>query len=1169
MSTNLGEIVYDVSMDVQQLLTSQRTLEQRLNRMESSFNSTSTAIDRTNKAMLSLSKVAVALTSYLSVKSVADYAEAWTTLNNKLSNSIREGESLVDVTERIFNISQTTRSSLDATATLYARLERGTRQYNTSAQDLAKLTTIINQGFIVSGATAQEAENAIIQLSQGIASGVLRGEEFNSVSEQGSRLMAALADSLGVGIGELRKMAAEGKLTTDVVVNGLLSQGDSIGKEFANTTQTMSQAMQEAGNNITKFFGESSTIKSFVSVFNDSVVTVSENLSALAGVLTLLASVLGSRFAGALAMAAKGKIQAAIESRNLAIAEHRLASSAELTAAANLRAASVAKTRALDEVKLAQQMRATATTADQVAAAEARLSAARRNAAPIVNRYNRLLSEHRLAQAEAAAAASRASITIGGVLRGALGLVGGPVGFAVLAASGLFYFSQKAQEARDSANSLADGVNGLIQKFKEMTRAQIGEEIGKANKQIPELEKSLKEAQERFDKLTVKIEGYNREIKRFGLSSRRGREASEALNIVLNDQKIAAGELERAQQRLSQAKNFVTIATAKFNGELREGAELLSYQAKTLLPSGSAALRQYGVDLEKATRSKQKFNSQSLMLDYGGEKGEELKKKIERDLALSKLDGEAKVKLQVKYAAEDAGVKDEKAIENLQDAAVATFKNNEEKKRSIKTSKDAATAAAKEATEAEKLQKKINDLANATKVAALEAKGLYRDAAIEEAKLKLGKKATEQQIAEISELAGKEFDLKQAIKDREDAYKQNAGLQAAREQKLALEQLDRQLNANLITEEMYHKRKYEIASEYANKIAEIKVNSTVNNIGENRAKFDPIQALANGQAKKLVMMENFHKQEQALLEEDYAKQQMTHEQFTAAKEATDAQYLMLRTASQNEFNKQMTEAGWQILRQQNLGFEMLTGAIDSFSGNASNALTGIITGSMTAEDALHSMGSTILNTLVNSFVQMGAEMVKNFVLSQTLGKASAMAAAATATAGGAAALAAWTPAAIAASIATLGTASATGATAFQIAMAGGQMASKLSGMGTQAVGMAFGGGRESGGPVSADKYYRVGENGKPEIFKASTGKQYMIPGDNGRVISNKDMQGSGITGVTVIIEHHGTPMQVMSQSNEKGLSGEDVVRLITQDAHEKGPILQSIMANTSATARIR
>lgn len=269
-------------------------------------------------------------------------------------------------------------------------------------------------------------------------------------------------------------------------------------------------------------------------------------------------------------------------------------------------------------------------------------------------------------------------------------------------------------------------------------------------------------------------------------------------------------------------------------------------------------------------------------------------------------------------------------------------------------------------------------------------------------------------------------------------------------------------------------------------------------------------------------MENYHKQEQALLEESYAKQQMTHEQFTAAKQVTDAQYLMLRTAAENEFNRQMTEAGWQLLNQQSLGYEMLTNAIDTFGGNASNVMTGLMTGSMSANEGLDSLGRTILNTLNNSIIQMGVEMVKNFVLAQTLGKASAMAAAATATAGGAAALAAWTPAAIAASIATLGTASATGLTAFQTAMAGGQMASQLSGMGTQAVGMAFGGGRESGGPVSADKYYRVGENGKPEIFKASSGKQYMIPGDNGRVISNKDIGGGSGGGVTIQQENYFT-----------------------------------------------
>ncbi|EPU3839176.1 tape measure protein [Providencia stuartii] len=1078
-------------MDVQQLLTSQRTLEQRLNRMESSFNSTSTAIDRTNKAMLSLSKVAVALTSYLSVQSVADYAEAWTTLNNKLSNSIREGESLVDVTERIFNISQTTRSSLDATATLYARLERGTRQYNTSAQDLAKLTTIINQGFIVSGATAQEAENAIIQLSQGIASGVLRGEEFNSVSEQGSRLMVALADSLGVGIGELRKMAAEGKLTTDVVVNGLLSQGDSIGKEFANTTQTMSQAMQEAGNNITKFFGESSTIKSFVSVFNDSVVTVSENLSALAGVLTLLASVLGSRFAGALAMAAKGKIQAAIESRNLAIAEHRLASSAELTAAANLRAASVAKTRALDEVKLAQQMRATATTADQVAAAEARLSAARRNAAPIVNRYNRLLSEHRLAQAEAAAAASRASITIGGVLRGALGLVGGPVGFAVLAASGLFYFSQKAQEARDSANSLADGVNGLIQKFKEMTRAQIGEEIGKANKQIPELEKSLKEAQERFDKLTVKIEGYNREIKRFELSSRRGREASEALNIVLNDQKIAAGELERAQQRLSQAKNFVTIATAKLNGEMLTGAELLSYEAKTLLPSGSAALRQYGVDLEKATRSKQKFNSQSLMLDYGGEKGEELKKKIERDLALSKLDGEAKVELQVRFAAEDAGITSEPAIQDLIDKEKEKYRNEKKKRETIKDTKKAASAAAKEATEAEKLQKKIADLANATKVAELETKGLSREAAILEAVQSLGSKASEKQIKEISELAGKEFDLKQAIKDREDAYKQNLGLQAGRDQKLALEQLDRQLNANLVTEEQYQKRRAEINAEYSKKIAEENAKSVITPTQEMAGQLDPVQRLANENAQKLALIQEYVNQ----------------------KVLTEEQGLALMNAANREYEQSRFDAMWGLWKGQNDLNNLMGTAIDSLSSGTATAVSAMLSGTQSAGDAMRNLANTALNAMVQQLMQMAVQaLITRTILGTFMGGLGAIP----------------NIASVASSVTSL---------------------SNIGGMGMPTDFRSYGGGRYNGGSVNPNSYYRFGEGGKPEILRTSSGKNYLLPGEGGKVIPNKDLQGGGSLPpiINVYQQASGATVDV---STEKGLNEQDVINIVVRSIAE-------------------
>lgn len=1112
-SQSVGGIHYDVAMDVRPLLVGERQVGTSLNRMETGFNKASKSIDSAEKAMLSLSNVAKSLTAYLSVSAVAGYADAWTDLSNKLANSIRQNERLVDVTERVFDISQRTRSSLNGTATLYARLERGTREYNTSAADLAKLTTIINQGFVVSGATAQEAENAIIQLSQGIASGVLRGEEFNSVAEQGSRLMVALADSLGVGIGELRKMAAEGKLTTDVVVNGLLSQGNSIGKEFANTTATMSQSIQAAGNNLTKFFGESTTVQAGVKVFNSAIITLSENIDVISTTVTALGAAFGGRLVASILLSSKAKIEAAISARNLAIADAQATQSAYQESIARVRSAETAKINALAELDLARRLNLSAFSANDAAIATARLTAARSAAAVATSNYNKATAASVLSQNAAAQAATRASKATS-LFSSGMALLGGPIGAVALAAGAIYLWGQRAKEAREAANNLADEVGNLTSKFDSMSRIQITEEIKKAKEAIPELEDALEDARKAYDRVTESVRVHEKEAKNYA-GTGKGARAAKNLAVNLEQQADALEAVKAAEDRLSKTLNFTIMARAKLNGELLTGADLLTHEATSAIPNAANAWKAYGLDIDRATKSKQKFNAESLKLNFGGEKGDELKKRLERELALSKVDGEAKVKLQIQYAAEDAGTKDKNAIENLQDTAIATFKNNEAKKESVKASKSAAT-------EAEKLQKKINDLANATKVAELETKGLSREAAILEAVQSLGSKASEKQIKEITNLASKEFDLKQGIKDREDAYKQNAGLQAARDQKLALEQLDRQLKANLVTEEQYQKRKFDIANEYANKIADIKVTASVTNIEENRAKFDPIQALANEQAKKLVMMENFHKQEQALLEEAYAKQQMTHEQFTAEKEATDAQYLMLRTASQNEFNKQMTEAGWQILRQQNLGFEMLTGAIDSFAGNASNALTGIITGSMSAEDALRSMGSTILNTLVNSFVQMGVEMVKNFILSQTLGKASAMAAAATATAGGAAALAAWTPAAIAASIATLGTASGTGLTAFQTAMAGGQMASQLSGMGTQAVGMAFGGGRESGGPVSADKYYQVGENGKPEIFKASTGKQYMIPGDNGRVISNKDIGGGSGGGATIYQENHFT-----------------------------------------------
>lgn len=1138
----VGEIVYQVQMDVQQLLTSQRQLEQRLNRMDSSFNRTSQSVNNTERSMLSLSKVAASLAGYLSASMVASYSEAWTELNNKLSNSVRASESLVDVTQRVFDISQATRSSLDATATLYARLERGTREYNTSAADLAKLTSIINQGFIVSGATAQEAENAIIQLSQGIASGVLRGEEFNSVAEQGSRLMVALADSMGVGIGQLRKMAAEGKLTTDVVVKGLLSQGDAIGKEFAKTTRTMSQAFQEAGNNLTKFLGENTTIKSTISAFSDAVITVSKNLDELSSVLTVIATVVGSRYVGALAMATKSKVMMAAASRQESVATLQSARASEYAANMSVRKAQTDLASARSAVALAQAEYNVAKGTLAEATALDNLIAKKSLASKAAITLTQATQAQTAAMANSAAAARAASLSMG-LLRGAMGMLGGPAGVAMLAGAAIYYFYQKSEQAKQEARDFADSIDQLTVKLKELSYQEIARDAQDARDKQELLRLEMKEQEKQLSALRAQLE-----LQKTALKDQPELIDKNTTRILREITKLE-GDLSTNRKRLELTTKYLTDAQDEYNRKAKEAIDL-SVKSATTLDIEKSAFGRLTTQIREATGAKEEFSLVRPKLDYGGDEGEKLLKQMEERLALSKLEGAERAKLKAMYDAKDAGITDPDAIRNLQDLAAQEYENTQAKKEGIKTAKQAASAALKEATEAEKLKQKITDVANATKVAELETKGLAREAAILEAVQKLGSKATKAQVAEITELAGKEFDLKQKIKDRKDAFSQNPEAKANQEYKLSLEQLERQLKGNLVTEEDYHRRRLELAGEYSKKIAEANAQASVSPIEDNRAQFDPVQQLKNENAKKLALMDKYYADEMAIINQAYANQQISHEQFTTAKQITDAQYLQIRTAQEKKFNEQQTAAQWQMLSQQSLGFDMLTSAVDAMSGSASNAITGLLTGTMTAADAMRSLGNTILNSVVNSIVQTGVEMLKNFIIGKTMG-----AAAAAASMGEAAIVAsAWAPAAAFVSLATMG-ANAAPANASLVGTTG--LASTL----------AIAGARKNGGPVDAGSMYRVGEGGKPEIFKANNGRQYMIPGDNGKVISNKDMQSGGMNVNVVFNDYSSGGHKFDAQTSQDGNTL--TIQAFIMDMDNKGPMLQSITRNTSATARAR
>ncbi|CZU51477.1 tape measure protein [Enterobacter hormaechei] len=770
MTQNVGDIEYVIKADTAQLLRADKQVRDVTDGMEGGFKRADKAASSLTSSFGSLSRVATSLMAILSVQQVSQYADAWTTLNNKLANALRPSEQLVDVTERVFNITQQTRGSLDATASLYARLERATREYGTSADDLAKLTTIINQGFVVSGATAQEAENAIIQLSQGLASGALRGEEFNSVNEQGNRLIVALADSMGVGIGQMRQMAAAGKLTTDVVVNGLLSQGVTIGNEFANTTTTISQALQVAGNNITKFFGENSTVKTGTAIFNDAVISVSENIGALSAILTAAAAVMGSRYVGALTMATAAKVKAAVAARNQSAAEMQAAQAAANKATADLRAAAVAKERALDEIRLAEMMKQTAVSATNAAAAEQRLSVARVAATAAVANYNRALVASNAAQAAASSGAGLASR--------ALRLIGGAGGAAMLAASAILYFSQRAKEARDDANNLADSVNELSAKFQSMSHTELAATIGKLSQNLPTLSDAVADAQKEFNDATAAVQRQEREIANWGTNTTRGRQAAEALGGAQDKLAIATLELERAQNRLSQTQNAINIGRATLNGTMRQGIDLLRRDGEE---AGITAgmMGKLGDMINFAAKAKEKFNSSSLMVDRPKDAQDYLDKLQDQVTLQSELNDRKRAQLKAEqdirklYAGsandEKSKLQMERDVALARERAAAEYDAQQAQQKGKKETKDATSEASKAATAMQSNAQKIADYKQRAGLAATTTQELSREQAILRAEQSLNSSATKDQVAEIRKYAAAEWDAANAVKMRQQA----------------------------------------------------------------------------------------------------------------------------------------------------------------------------------------------------------------------------------------------------------------------------------------------------------------------------------------------------------------------------------------------------------------
>ncbi|RJT47245.1 tape measure protein [Rahnella woolbedingensis] len=1129
-SVNAGSIIYEVDMDTGRLLAARREVDAALNglsgslgRIDASVTRTERSIASVGRTMSSLTNIAKGLAAALSIQQVAEYANSWVNVSNKLVNAVRPTEQLGDVTQRVFDISQKTMSSLEATAALYGRLERATRSAGTSTAELTTLVSTINKGLAVSGATTQEASSTMIQLSQALASGVLRGEEFNSISENGSRLAVALADSLGVTIGQLRAMAAQGKLTTEVVVNGLLKQSDQIAKEFSSTVLTMGQAFTVATNNITKFIGESSTTSTTLNVFNKGVISLSENLDTVASIIGVVSVLMGGRFVGALATATAAKFQSVVASREMSVANLQAAETASLEAAATLRSAEAAKIASQAELDRALRMKATAVTADQLLIAETRLSAARIEATAATQAYNASLAANAAAQKTAEAAARSASIGMT-TLRGGLALIGGPVGAAMIAAAAVYYFFQRTQEARDSAFAFADSISSLVTKMKELSDVQLAAEIAKASQATKVQTSAIEDQRDVVAGLKKDIDNQTASMRIYGSTASKLQDVADLTeNLAIETDKLTTMELNR-----SRTVNASAILQAKLNGVMLTGNDLLDRNG-TLARVAAGAMTELGKRIDAATGAKEKFNATSLQVSVTKEGQKQIDQLTQQNELLSIQDKRERAIKAARLDAINAGEGNQNVINQVGELAGKNYDLQKAEQERTKATKASNAEGKKAENQAESIAQKLANLQQQSELAGDSTRELSREQAILTAQQSLGSAATEKDIALAGQYAAAKWDTGNAIRAQAAAEKLLPETKENATYRQDVADLQTALSAKKISQEQFNATSEQLEQQHQAALAQIRANQAVTPQQEAAGTVDPVQALANENAKKLALIQ----------------------QFETNKTLTEQQGIALRNAANTVYEKQRTDAMWELYRNQSVTNELMASAVDGFASQAASSLTGLIDGTQSASEAFQNLGTSIINSVIQALVEVGIQYLKNAAMAMIADKmqANSSSTAATQTA------TAWAPAAAAASIATFGGAAVAG----------------IAGMvAAYGVGIALAGKRKNGGPVSAGGMYQVGEGGMPEIYQSSSGRQYMIPGDNGSVISNKDMQsgsGGSSSGITVIIQNMSSNAGVQDYQTSKDQSGNDVLQIAIADINNGGALSQAISNNHQAPRR--
>ncbi|EBP8052746.1 phage tail tape measure protein [Salmonella enterica] len=567
-------------------------------------------------------------------------ADEWSSVNARLKQASQSSDDFTESQRALMDISQRTGTAFSDNASLFARSAASMREYGYSSQQVLDVTEAISTGLKLSGASTAEASSVITQFSQALAQGVLRGEEFNSVNENGDRVIRALAAGMGVARKDLKAMADQGLLTADKVVPALISQLGTMRGEFEAMPQTVSAATTKIENAFMAWVGGANeatgATATLVSVMNG----VADNIDTVAAAAGVLASIGGARYLGGKLSDLGSETANLIEARKneiaLAAARAESATQSQRKAAADALAAERAYQLAQSELALAKNTNAEAlATQNAIAKRKAMIAA---NAALVQSNRAVATSQEALNKMTSAMNLVKAGAS------GLLSLVGGIPGILMLGAGAWYAMYQKQEQARESAIQYASTLDEVVEKSKQMSPAQIKGAIADAGDSIDALKRKLNDLRDQQDSASASIKQYTDLAKQLGVE-----------NDTNNGYVINAIKYQSEYDKISRD---IAETTSRLNQTISNQNKLQGEAInKTVEMAGAvSSLTEMYDRLNKVTKQSTPVSPPKYagpVLPELDTKQQQAMVKAERKAVLDGLQGLEKVRQQATYEADD------------------------------------------------------------------------------------------------------------------------------------------------------------------------------------------------------------------------------------------------------------------------------------------------------------------------------------------------------------------------------------------------------------------------------------------------------------------------------------------------------------------------------------